>query len=115
LMLQLFVPLNFMGWVYRDIKQGITDIELMMDVLEQPPEVADRPGARDLAVKGGAVRFENVRFHYDPERTILEGVTFEVPAGKMIAIVGPSGAGKSTISRILLRFYDVASGRVTID
>ena len=115
LMLQLFIPLNFMGWVYRDIKQGITDIELMMDVLEQPPEVADRPGAPDLAVKGGAVRFENVRFHYDPERTILDGLTFEVPAGKMVALVGPSGAGKSTISRILLRFYDVAGGRVTID
>ena len=115
LMLQLFIPLNFMGMVYREIKQGITDIEIMMDVLEQPPEIADRPGARDLVVSGGAVRFENVRFHYEPDRPILEGLTFEVPAGKMVAIVGPSGAGKSTISRILLRFYDVAGGRVTID
>jgi ABC-type transport system involved in Fe-S cluster assembly fused permease/ATPase subunit len=115
LMLQLFIPLNFMGMVYREIKQGITDIEIMMDVLEQPPEIADRPGARDLVVTGGAVRFENVRFHYDADRPILEGLTFEVPAGKMVAIVGPSGAGKSTISRILLRFYDVAGGRVTID
>ena len=115
LMLQLFIPLNFMGMVYREIKQGITDIEIMMDVLEQPAEVADKPGARELVVRGGAVRFENVRFHYEPERPILEGLSFEVPAGKMVAIVGPSGAGKSTISRILLRFYDVAGGRVTID
>jgi ABC-type transport system involved in Fe-S cluster assembly fused permease/ATPase subunit len=115
LMLQLFIPLNFMGMVYREIKQGMTDIEIMMDVLEQPPEIFDRPGARDLEVTGGAVRFENVRFHYDVDRPILEGLTFEVPAGKMVAIVGPSGAGKSTISRILLRFYDVAGGRVTID
>ena len=115
LMLQLFIPLNFMGMVYREIKQGITDIELMMDVIEQAPEVADMPGARDLAISGGAIRFDNVRFHYDPERPILEGVTFEVPAGKMVAIVGPSGAGKSTVSRILLRFYDVAGGHVTID
>jgi ATP-binding cassette subfamily B protein len=115
LMLQLFIPLNFMGAVYRDIKQGITDIESMMDVLGEPPEVADRPGAPALVVSGGAVRFENVRFHYEPERPILDGLSFEVPAGKMVAIVGPSGAGKSTISRILLRFYDVAGGRVTID
>ena len=115
LMLQLFVPLNFMGMVYREIKQGITDIERMMDVLEQKPEVPDRPGAKPLVVSGGTVRFENVRFHYEPSRTILEGLTFEVPAGKMVAIVGPTGAGKSTISRILMRFYDVAEGRVTID
>jgi len=115
LMIQLFIPLNFMGMVYREIKQGITDIEIMMDVLEQPAEVADKPGARELAVSGGAVRFENVRFHYEPERRILDGLSFEVPAGKMVAIVGPSGAGKSTISRILLRFYDVSGGSVTID
>jgi ATP-binding cassette subfamily B protein len=115
LMLQLFVPLNFMGMVYREIKQGITDIERMMDVLEQKPEVPDRPGAKPLAVRGGAIRFENVRFHYEAARTILEGLAFEVPAGKMVAIVGPSGAGKSTISRILMRFYDVAAGRVLID
>ena len=115
LMLQLFIPLNFMGMVYREIKQGITDIERMMDVLDRAPEVADKSDARPLAVSGGTVRFEDVRFHYDRERQILEGLTFEVPAGKMVAIVGPSGAGKSTISRILLRFYDVAGGRVTID
>jgi ATP-binding cassette subfamily B protein len=115
IMLQLFIPLNFMGMVYREIKQGITDIERMLDVLEQSPEVADKPGATPLAVTGGTVRFDNVGFHYEPARPILEGLSFEVPAGKMVAIVGPSGAGKSTISRILMRFYDVASGRVTID
>ncbi|MFN0219914.1 MAG: ABCB family ABC transporter ATP-binding protein/permease [Hyphomicrobium sp.] len=115
LMLQLFMPLNFMGMVYREIKQGLTDIEKMMDVLDQSPEVADLPGAKTLAVSGGAIRFENVRFAYDPERTILKGVSFEAPAGKMVAIVGPSGAGKSTIARLLLRFYDVTGGRVTID
>lgn len=115
LMLQLFIPLNFMGMVYRDIKQGIIDIERMMDILEMNPEVADKPGAKPLTVAGASVRFENVTFHYDPERPILAPLSFEVPAGKMVAIVGPSGAGKSTVSRILLRFYDVASGRVLID
>ncbi|MBR2534776.1 MAG: ABC transporter ATP-binding protein/permease [Hyphomicrobium sp.] len=115
LMLQLFMPLNFMGMVYREIKQGLTDIERMMEVLDRSPEVADRPGAKQLKVSGGAIRFDNVQFAYDPERTILKNVSFEVPAGKMVAIVGPSGAGKSTISRILLRFYDVSGGAVTID
>ncbi len=115
LMLQLFIPLNFMGTVYREIRQSLTDIERMMDVLGENPEIADKPGAGPLKVTGGTVRFENVQFRYDPERTILDGLSFEVPAGKMVAIVGPSGAGKSTISRILLRFYDVAGGRVTID
>ena len=115
LMLQLFMPLNFMGMVYREIKQGLTDIEKMMDVLDQSPEVADRPGAVSLKVNGGAIKFDHVRFFYDPGREILKDVSFEVPAGKMVAIVGPSGAGKSTISRILLRFYDVSGGAVTID
>ena len=115
LMLQLFIPLNFMGMVYREIKQGITDIERMMDILDQSPEVPDKPGAPDLVVRGGTVRFDNVRFHYDEARPILESFSFEVPAGKMVAIVGPSGAGKSTISRILLRFYEVSGGAVTID
>ena len=115
LMLQLFIPLNFMGMVYREIKQSLIDIERMMDVLAVSPEVSDRADARVLEVKAGTIRFENVKFAYEPERTILEGLSFEVPAGKMLAIVGPSGAGKSTISRILLRFYDVAGGRVTID
>ena len=115
LMLQLFMPLNFMGMVYREIKQGLTDIERMMEVLDRSPEVADRPGAKTLHVSGGAIRFDNVQFAYDPERSILKNVSFDVPAGKMVAIVGPSGAGKSTISRILLRFYDVTGGSVTID
>src|SRR5690606_13153896 len=110
LMLQLFIPLNFMGMVYREIRQGITDIERMMDVLDQSPEVKDKPGAKPLVTEGGAVRFENVSFCYEPARTILDDISFEVPAGKMVAIVGPSGAGKSTISRILMRFYDVADG-----
>jgi ATP-binding cassette, subfamily B, heavy metal transporter len=115
LMLQLFIPLNFMGMVYREIKQSLTDIERMMDVLAENPEVADRPGAVALNPSGGTIRFEDVKFRYEPERLILDGLSFEVPAGKMVAIVGPSGAGKSTVSRILLRFYDVAGGRVTID
>ncbi len=101
--------------MYREIKQSLTDIERMMDVLDVKPEVADRPNAKPIAVSGGHIRFEDVRFHYDPNRIILDGLSFDVPAGKMVAIVGPSGAGKSTISRILLRFYDVAGGRVTID
>ena len=115
LMLQLFIPLIFMGMVYREIKQSLTDIERMMDVLSEAPEVADRAGAVELVVSGGTIRFEDVQFCYDPERLILDGLSLEVPAGKMVAIVGPSGAGKSTVSRILLRFYDVAGGRVTID
>jgi ATP-binding cassette, subfamily B, heavy metal transporter len=115
LMLQLFMPLNFMGMVYREIKQGLTDIERMMEVLEQNPEVADRADAKTLAVSGGAIKFDHVKFGYDPGRVILKDVSFEVPAGKMVAIVGPSGAGKSTIGRLLLRFYDVTSGRVLID
>jgi ATP-binding cassette, subfamily B, heavy metal transporter len=115
LMLQLFIPLNFMGMVYREIKQALTDIERMVDVLEISPEVADGPGARPLEVAGGTIRFDNVRFYYEPQRIILDGLSLEVPAGQMVAIVGPSGAGKSTVSRILLRFYDVAGGAVTID
>ena len=115
LMLQLFIPLNFMGMVYREIRQSVTDIERMMDVLSEAPEVADRPGAMPLRVTGGTIRFEDVKFCYEPARIILDGLSFEVPAGKMVAIVGPSGAGKSTVSRILLRFYDVQQGAITID
>jgi len=115
LMLQLFIPLNFMGMVYREIKQALIDIERMMDVLAEQPEVADLADAKPLVVAGGGIRLENVTFCYEPERVILKGLSFEVPAGKMVAIVGPSGAGKSTVSRILLRFYDVAGGRVLID
>ena len=112
---QLYVPLNLLGTVYREINQALIDMEKMFDVLNVAPEVKDKPDAPDLSVKGGEVRFENVMFSYDPERIILKGISFTVPAGKTVAIVGPSGAGKSTISRILYRFYEIQSGRVTID
>jgi len=115
MMIQLYQPLNFMGMVYREIKQAVTDIESMFAILGRPPEIIDRPAAPDLAVAGGTIRFEDVAFAYDPARPILKGVSFEVPAGKTVAIVGPSGAGKSTISRLLFRFYDVGGGRITID
>jgi ATP-binding cassette, subfamily B, heavy metal transporter len=115
MMIQLYQPLNFMGMVYREIKQAIIDIEKMFDVLEREPEIEDIPGAKPLLVTSGHVRFEDVRFSYDPERQILKGLSFEVPAGKTVAIVGPSGAGKSTISRLLFRLYDVSGGRILID
>lgn len=115
MMIQLYVPLNFMGFVYREIKQAVADLEAMFRLLAQDPEIEDRPDAKPLAVEGGTVRFENVSFAYDPDRPILKDVSFEVPAGRTVAIVGPSGAGKSTVSRLLFRFYDIQSGRITID
>jgi ABC-type transport system involved in Fe-S cluster assembly fused permease/ATPase subunit len=115
MMIQLYQPLNFMGMVYREIKQAIIDIEKMFSVLERAAEITDIPGARPLVVTAGNVRFEDVRFAYEPEREILKGLDFEVPAGKTVAIVGPSGAGKSTISRLLFRLYDISAGRILID
>src|SRR6185437_2372540 len=114
-LMQIYRPLNMIGSVYREIRQGLTDIEEMFKLLDQEPEVMDAPNAAPLAVTGPVVSFEDVHFAYDPDRPILKGVSFTVPAGKTIAVVGPSGAGKSTISRLLYRFYDVSAGRITID
>ena len=115
MMIQLYQPLNFMGMVYREVKQATIDIEMMFDVLGQNAEIKDKPGAPLLHVTEGHVRFENVMFRYERDRAILKGISFEVPPGKTVAIVGPSGAGKSTISRLMFRFYEPASGRITID
>jgi ATP-binding cassette, subfamily B, heavy metal transporter len=115
MMIQLYQPLNFMGMVYREIKQAVTDIEIMFSILARDPEITDAPGARPLRVVSGNIRFENVAFAYEPERRILKDISFDVPAGKTVAVVGPSGAGKSTISRLLYRFYDLSGGRILID
>ncbi len=115
LLLQLSIPLNFIGFIYREIRQGFTDLEAMFDLLREEAEIKDKPGAPDLEVTEGAIKFEHVDFQYDPERKILKNVSFQVPAGKTVAIVGPSGAGKSTISRLLFRFYDVTGGHILID
>jgi ATP-binding cassette subfamily B protein len=115
MMIQLYMPLNFMGMVYREIKQALTDIEVMFSILSRDPEIRDRPDAAALRVGEGAIRFDDVSFAYEPERPILKGISFTVPAGKTVAVVGPSGAGKSTLSRLLFRFYDVTGGRISID
>ncbi|WP_034854262.1 ABCB family ABC transporter ATP-binding protein/permease [Sinorhizobium sojae] len=115
MLIQLAIPLNFIGFVYREIRQGLTDIEHMFDLLDVRPEVVDRPNAADLKIERGAIAFRDVHFAYDQARPILKGISFEVPAGKTVAVVGPSGAGKSTLSRLLYRFYDVQRGSITID
>ena len=114
-LLQLYTPLHFLGFVYREIRHSLADMERMFSLLEQHTEIADRPGAPDLTVRHGAVRFEHVDFGYDANRQILFDVSFDIPAGHTVAVVGTSGAGKSTLSRLLFRFYDVAGGRITID
>ncbi|MGN0934777.1 ABCB family ABC transporter ATP-binding protein/permease [Falsigemmobacter intermedius] len=114
-MIQITMPLGFLGTVYREIRQALVDMGEMFGLLNQPAEITDKAEAPKLAVAGGAIRFEDVKFGYDPSRPILKGVSFEVPAGKTLALVGPSGSGKSTIGRLLFRFYDVVEGAVKID
>lgn len=115
MLMQLGVPLNFIGSIYREIRQGLTDIEQMFDLLDANPEVQDADDATPLIISNGAIKFDNVHFAYNENRAILKGISFEVPSGKSVAIVGPSGAGKSTLSRLLYRFYDVQSGSIFID
>jgi len=115
LLMQLFVPLNFIGFIYREIRQGFADLEEMFKLLGVEQEIKDKPDATDMNVSEGAISFKDVSFHYDEDRKILTNVSFDVPAGKTVAIVGPSGAGKSTISRLMFRFYDVIEGAICVD
>jgi ATP-binding cassette, subfamily B, heavy metal transporter len=115
MLMQLFRPLDMLGMVYRTIRQGITDMAAMFDLIDAKPEIVDKPNATSLTVNGGALAFEDVTFGYEPDRQILNGVSFDIPQGKTLAVVGPSGAGKSTIARLIYRFYDVTGGRILID
>ena len=114
-MIQLYIPLNFLGVIYREIKQALADMERLFRLIDEHAEIVDRPGALPLAVSGGEIRFEHVDFAYETNRSILHDVTFTIPAGRDVAVVGPSGSGKSTLARLLYRFYDVKGGRITID
>jgi len=114
-MIQLYIPLNFLGVLYREIRQALADMERLFALIDENAEVRDAPGAPPLEVRGGEVRFEDVTFGYEPDRTILAGVSFSIPAGRTVAVVGPSGSGKSTLARLLFRFYDAGGGRITID
>src|SRR3954447_6971641 len=114
-MIQLYVPLNFLGVIYREIKQALADMERMFTLAQEHAEIADAPGASPLVVGEGDVRFDRVTFSYEPDRQILFDVSFAIPAGKTVAVVGPSGSGKSTLARLLFRFYDVTGGRIAIN
>ena len=114
-MIQLYIPLNFLGVIYREIKQAVADMERMFQLIDENAEVKDAPGAAPLLASSGEVRFEHVDFRYEPNRQILFDVSFAIPAGRTIAVVGPSGSGKSTLARLLYRFYDVSGGRITVD
>ena len=114
-MIQLFIPLGVLGFVYREIRRALTDMQRMFALTQEQPRVVDAPGARTLSARRPAVRFEQVRFAYGPGRTILDGVDFEIPSGRKLAVVGASGAGKSTLARLLFRFYDVSGGAIRVD
>ena len=114
-MIQLYIPLNFLGVIYREIKQSLTDLDKMFTLIEREREVADAPGAQTLLLDGPpAVRFDHVQFAYDPDRPILHDVSFDIPAGQTVAVVGPSGSGESTLARLLYRFYDVQGGGIQV-